>query len=220
MKTVVILGGTGILSTSISKFCKKEGFNVLHFNRGITNRNSNIKTIIGDRHSKNDLYKVLLHNPDIIIDMLCFDEHDANIAISVFAGKIEQYIYCSTASVYKPVKNASVIYENSSKEPCTEYGKNKLLAEKRFITAHNNGKFELTIFRPGHVYNEKSFINYLSLDGLFLIKRLVNNQDVILTENGEKIYQACHADNIGLAFSKVCNNSASYGKIYNIEIFM
>lgn len=115
MKTVVILGGTGILSTSISKFCKNEGFNVLHFNRGITNIKSDEKTIIGDRHSKNDLYKVLPHNPDIIIDMLCFDEYDADIAISVFAGKIEQYIFCSTASVYSPVNDESIIYEYSSK---------------------------------------------------------------------------------------------------------
>lgn len=216
MKTVVILGGTGILSTSISKYCKNEGFNVLHFNRGITNKIPDVKTIIGDRHSKNDLCKVLLYMPDIIIDMLCFDEYDAYIAISVFAGKIKQYIFCSTASVYSPVNDASIIYEYSSKNPCTEYGRNKLKAENKFISAYNKGLFELTIFRPGHVYNEKSFINYLSLDGLFLIKRLVNNQDVILTENGERIYQACHADNIGLAFSKVCNNSVSYGKIYNI----
>lgn len=216
MKTVVILGGTGILSTSISKFCKNEGFNVLHFNRGITNIKSDEKTIIGDRHSKNDLYKVLPHNPDIIIDMLCFDEYDADIAISVFAGKIEQYIFCSTASVYSPVNDESIIYEYSSKNPCTEYGKNKLKAERKFISAYNKGLFKLTIFRPGHVYNEKFFINNLSLDGLYLLKRLVHNQDVILSDYGKRYYQACHADNIGLAFAKVCNNNIADGKIYNI----
>ena len=55
MKTVVILGGTGILSTSISKYCKNEGLNVLHFNRGIANKIPDVKTIIGDIFSKNNL---------------------------------------------------------------------------------------------------------------------------------------------------------------------
>ena len=97
---IVIMGGTGVLSTSITKMCIKEGYEVLHFNRGSTRKATEVTTIIGDRYSTNDLERILQYKPDIIIDMLCFNSHHAEMAVNVFAGKIEQYILFDFLRVY------------------------------------------------------------------------------------------------------------------------
>ncbi len=74
---VVILGGTGLLSSAITEKCLEEGYNVIHFNRGKTKLKYDVETIYGNRYEKNELAKILSVKPDVIIDMLCFNEEDA-----------------------------------------------------------------------------------------------------------------------------------------------
>ena len=167
---IVIMGGTGVLSTSITKMCIKEGYEVLHFNRGSTRKATEVTTIIGDRYRTNDLERILQYKPDIIIDMLCFNSHHAEMAVNVFAGKIEQYIYCSTSCVYTPRVGKEQITEDSPTCPNTDYGLGKMQAEKVFRDAAENKAFHLTIFRPGHIYGQEFCVSNLDLEGLHLLK--------------------------------------------------
>ncbi len=91
------------MSSAITEKCLEEGYNVIHFNRGKTKLKYDVETIYGNRYEKNELAKILSVKPDVIIDMLCFNEEDARLSIEIFKGKISQYIYCSTSCVYKPV---------------------------------------------------------------------------------------------------------------------
>lgn len=213
---VVIFGGTGLLSSSITKKCIDEGYEIFHFNRQNTSSTYDVKNIMGNRYIKKDLEKVLLYNPDIIIDMLCFCRQDAEIAIEVFKGKVEQYIYCSTSCVYTPKLEKRIIYEESETKPFTQYGQDKLDAEQCFLDAMNKGYFNVTIFRPGHVFGRDFLVSNINLGGPYVLKRMLYNQDIILTERGERLFQACHATNVGLAFAKSCGLQKTYGKIYNI----
>lgn len=214
---VLILGGTGVLSTSITQECLNKGYNVVHFNRKKTSSNLMVETINGDRSSEDDLKKILKVKPDVIIDMLCFNRDNAIKAIDIFKQEVEQYIYCSTSCIYTPKNNKEVIVESSSKDPISEYGQNKLEAENEFIKASKNGYFNSTIFRPGHVFNKSFIVNNLTLNGLYVLERMKRNLDVILTEQGEKQWQACHADNIGVAFSRACGDSKCYNQVYNVS---
>ena len=213
---VVILGGTGILSSGITKKCIEENYEVIHFNRSNNPPEYEIKTIIGNRYNENDLKKVLDVNPDIIIDMLCFDEKTAKMTAELFREKVQQYIFCSTSCVYTPVEGDTIITEESETKPFTEYGRNKLAAEKVFLEADKQQYFDTTIFRPSHVFGDTFTVSNLTLDGLSHLSRIKRGLDIILTNNGEKKFQACHSDNIGLAFAKACGNHKCYGNIYNI----
>ncbi|WP_294349216.1 NAD-dependent epimerase/dehydratase family protein [uncultured Clostridium sp.] len=214
---ILILGGTGVLSSSITQKCIEEGHEVVHFNRKKTSNNFSVETISGDRHNKEDLRRTLAIKPDVVIDMLCFGKEDAENAIDVYKHNVEQYIYCSTSCVYTPKDKEEVLTEKSDTNPISEYGKSKLAAEVEFEKANKERYFETTIFRPGHVFNKNFIVNNLTLNGLYVLERMKRNLDVILTEQGEKQWQACHADNIGIAFSKACGNKCCYNQKYNIS---
>ena len=219
---ILILGGTGVLSSSITQKCIEEGHEVVHFNRKKTSNNFSVETISGDRHNKEDLRRTLAIKPDVVIDMLCFGKEDAENAIDVYKHNVEQYIYCSTSCVYTPKDKEEVLTEKSDTNPISEYGKSKLAAEVEFEKANKERYFETTIFRPGHVFNKNFIVNNLTLNGLYVLERMKRNLDVILTEQGEKQWQACHADNIGIAFSKACGNKCGYNQKYNnsgVEVF-
>ncbi len=210
------------MSSAITEKCLEEGYNVIHFNRGKTKLKYDVETIYGNRYEKNELAKILSVKPDVIIDMLCFNEEDARLSIEIFKGKISQYIYCSTSCVYKPVLKKSVLYEKSETKPITSYGMGKLSGEECFFRAMEEKFFNVTVFRPGHVFGKDFLVSNLSFGGMYVLNRMLHNQDIILTEGGEREFQACHADNIGLAFARSCGNEATYGGTYNIageEVF-
>lgn len=213
---IVILGGTGLLSSGITKMCVSEGKEVIHFNRGNKKSEYEVLTIQGNRYCKEDLQKILKYRPDVVIDMLCFSEKDAQLAVNVFANRIEHYIYCSTSCVYTPRISQNWITEESETNPITEYGQGKLQAEKIFLEAMDKKIFNITIFRPGHVFGKDFIVNNLSFEGIYVLKRLLNNEPVVLTENGKRKFQACHVDNVGLAFAKASGLRNSYGKIFNL----
>lgn len=213
---VVILGGTGVLSSAISRECIKSGYNLIHFNRHTKTGGTNVKTIVGNRYNESDLKKILQFQPDVVIDMLCFNKEHADLAAQVFKGNVNQYIFCSTSCVYTPNNKQQILTESSETNPFSEYGNNKLEAEKVFKNANKKNYFNVTIFRPGHVFSDDFTVSNLSLDGFYTINRIKRGLDVILTEGGNRFWQACYSDNIGLAFAKSCGNSACYGNVYNI----
>lgn len=219
---ILILGGTGLLSSGITKKCLEKGYEVVHFNRGTTNVSDGIQQIKGNRYEKDELKRALQCKPDVVIDMLCFEAEHARLGVDVFQGQVDQYIYCSTSCVYTPRISENMILEDSETKPLTEYGQNKLAAEQIFRKAAEEGKFSTTIFRPGHVYGNDFLVTNLDFEGKFVLARMLQNKDVILTDGGKRKFQACHKDNIGNAFAECCGNKDAYGKIYNIagEEFM
>ena len=214
---IVILGGTGLLSSSITGMCVKEGKEVIHFNRGNKKSEYDVLTIQGNRYCKEDLKKILNYKPDVVIDMLCFSENDAQLTANIFANNIEHYIYCSTSCVYTPRINQGWITEESETRPFTKYGQGKLQAERVFLEAMYKNLFNVTIFRPGHIFGEAFLVNNLSFEGIYVLNRLLNNEPVVLTEKGKRNFQACHVDNVGVAFAKSLGLKTVYGKIYNIS---
>ena len=213
---VVILGGTGILSTSISQKCIERNFEVYNFKRSQYGTQDNVKTILGDRNNEADLRKVIAVKPDVIIDMLCFGEETAKFSTEIFKNEISQYIFCSTSCVYTPVKGDAILAEESATTPCTEYGSNKLLAEEVFREAQKKKYFNVTIFRPGSVFNDRFLVNHLTMNGFDVLARMKKNMDVVLSDRGTQSFQLCHSSNIGTAFSEACGNKLCFGNTYNI----
>lgn len=235
---VVILGGTGVLSTGITGKCLAAGYEVYHFNRGMGNVFQCVKWIRGNRYCKEDLERAAAMEPDVVIDMLCFHREHAMLAREVFKHKVNHYIYCSTSCVYTPVLGEIEIFEDFNglqgscilggerkvdcqngvfeTKPKSEYGQNKLSAEEEFMKADRDKEFHVTIFRPGHVFGNGFSVNNLTLNGFSVLGRMLRNEKIILTEYGNRYIQACHADNIGQAFTKSCNRQVCYGKVYNV----
>ena len=103
--------------------------------------------------------------------------------------------------MYTPRVGKEPITEDSPTCPNTDYGLGKMQAEKVFRDAAENKAFHLTIFRPGHIYGQEFCVSNLDLEGLHLLNRMLNNKPIVLCDNGKRYFQACHADNLGIAFA-------------------
>ena len=216
---VLILGGTGLISTGITSQLLERGDEVVHFNRGETPSQfgQRVGLVVGDRNSTQDLSRAVESGPfDAVIDMICFTPDQAKSAINAFKGQATQYLMCSTVDVYDKPSLFSPVTEDHPRNPAKSfpYAYLKAQAEALFEAAHSNGDFLLTILRPGATYVNGAVPSIGSF--ALAVNRLRRGLPIIVHGDGSSIWVACHRDDVAQAFVNTLNNPRAFGKSYNV----
>ena len=218
---VLIIGGTGVISTGITPNLLWRGHDVTIFNRGKreTEFRGDFKTLVGDRHDESTFAQQIADaGPfDCVIDMICFTPKEAEASIKAFAGHTTQVIFCSTVDVYtKPAANYP-IREDSERQPRQSfpYAYDKAICERLFEDAHARGDFQLTIIRPAHTY-VGGVIDSLR-GGAHYYDRILKGRPIVVHGDGQSLWSACHRDDVARAFVNAVGNEATYGKSYHVS---
>lgn len=155
---ILILGGTGFIGPSQVRYALERGHEVTIFNRGRQPQEwpGHVEELLGDR-STGDLKSLEGRTWDVCIDnptTLPFWVRDAG---HVLSGKVSQYIFVSTVSVYagnaKPADESDALAPYTGADALAErtvtnelYGPLKAVSEQE--AARQFGK-AATIVRPG-----------------------------------------------------------------------
>ena len=217
---VLIIGGTGLISTSITKQLLNRGDDVTLYNRGKSEARipAGAKVILGDRrdYPKFETQMAEAGDFDCVIDMITFSPSDAESSVRAFKGRIAQYIFCSTVCVYGGPAQSYPILENEPRYPMGGYGENKVKCEDIFTTAHENGDFATTIMRPSQSYGDSSAIVHTFGWNTGYIDRVRKGKKIVVHGDGSCLWAACHVDDVGRGFVGAAGNKKAYGKSYNV----
>jgi nucleoside-diphosphate-sugar epimerase len=216
---VLIIGGTGNISTAIAKMLIEKGEEVILYNRG----NSEIegaRKIVGDRRKYEDFENQMQDTEyfDCVIDMIGYSPEDEESAVRVFKGKIGHFIFCSTVDIFRkpsakyPIKEG---YERGA-DPDFRYAYNKVLCEETLEQAHGRGDFPVTIIRPAATYNDTQCPISLLGTGTTLLKRIREGRPIIVLGDGTSFWVSSHRDDVARAFVGAVGNPLAYGKSYNV----
>lgn len=215
---VLIIGGTGLISTGIVKHLLARKAEVWMLNRGKRESTlpGDVRAIVGDRYDKAVLGSAAAHQFDVVIDMCCFDPDTCRAALDAFAGKCRQFVFCSTVCTYGvKVPPGVFVDETFPQEPISTYGKNKLACEKLVLDYHAAGKFAGTIVRPSHTYGPGNpLIDNLEPDSVAW-DRIEKGKPVLCADSGLGLWVSTHRDDCGKAFAYACLNEKTYGQTYN-----
>ena len=109
---VLIIGGTGLISTAITGQLLERGDDVTLYNRGKSEARipAGAKTLHGDRKQYAEFEKQMAEagNFDCVIDMVGFVPEDAESVVRAFKGRIGHFIFCSTVCVYGGPASAAI----------------------------------------------------------------------------------------------------------------
>ncbi len=216
---VLILGGTGLISTSITRELLARDVDVTHYNRGQREERfpGSVKRIRGDRHDTAAFEAQMAEagNFDCVIDMICFTPNEARSAIQAFQGKAGHFIFCSTVDVYsKPARRYPYI-ESESRNAVSEYGQNKARCEDLFFAAHERKDFPVTVIRPAYTYGEGGTIIHSFGWETTYLDRIRRGKPVIVHGDGSSLWSACHIDDVAHAFVHTVCNPVTYGNAYH-----
>lgn len=219
---VLIIGGTGVISTGITRALQQMGADVTHYNRGQSpsQLTEAVSTLHGDRRDFTAFEAQMAEaGPfDCIIDMVCFTPEEAESAVRAFRGRTGHYVFCSTVDVYTKQPSVLPIREETPREPLPSfpYAYRKAACERILETAHERGDFPVTLIRPAYTYGEGRPILHTFRFGMYYLHRMRTGQPIVVHGDGTSLWTACHRDDVGRAFAVAAGNPAAHGKAYHV----
>lgn len=217
---VLLIGGTGLISTGIVKALLARGATVTVFNRGRTDDRLGpaVRRLQGDRNDFAAFGRAMAAaGPwDVVIDMICFRPDQAESAVRAFAGRCGHFIFCSTVCTYGNTQTVLPTVETTPQNPHSAYGRDKVACEKIFLRAHADGKMPVTIFRPSHTYGPGGgVINNLGWEPTF-VDRLRRGLPIIVSGDGHGLWQSAFSEDVGVGFAFAAGRTRCFGEAYNI----
>lgn len=222
---VLIIGGTGTLSSPIVDECICRGYEVTMINRGKRNRfiNPKAELIKCDINNEEKLKSVVNGRTfDCCIDFLVFTEKQLERSLRCFteAGNVKQYIFISSAQVYN-TSNKGIMEEDSSEliQPLWSYSVDKVKCEQLLKEYCNTKKINYTIIRPGVTYGDTR-IPY-GMDPIrgkhwTIVERIKAGKPIITWNHGENKLNLTHVDDFAIGAVGLIGNKAAYNEAFNV----
>jgi len=214
---VLIVGGTGNISTSIVRLLLKKGYRVTCFNRG--ERGSlpdGVRLMRGDRNDRDSFEKAMQkENFEAAIDMIGFNAEDAASSVRAFRG-VKHFIQCSTVCTYGVDYDWLPVTEDHPMRPTTDYGRNKLAADEVYLKAYQNEGFPVTIVRPSTTYGLQMGVGRQIARGFEWLDRIRKGKPILICGDGKAIHQFLHVDDAAMGFIGLLGKDSTAGEIYNL----
>lgn len=220
---VLIIGGTGTISTAISRLLLDDPKNELY----LVNRNSrndilpgNVNVINVDANDEEALAKKVEGMTfDAVCDFIAFVPSQVERDYRIFSGKTKQYIFISSASAYqKPLSDYRINEGTPLSNPHWEYSRNKIACEEFLMKMYRENGFPVTIVRPSHTYDERSVPLGVHGDkgSWQVVKRMIEGKPVIIHGDGTSLWTMTHNSDFARAFVGILGNIHAIGEAVQI----
>ncbi|GHT33085.1 hypothetical protein FACS189434_06390 [Bacteroidia bacterium] len=218
---ILFIGGTGTISTAVSRKTLAEGHELYLLNRG--NRNEILpeakclKADINDEKHVAELIKKL--DFDVVADFIAFTPDHVERDFRLFNGKTRQYIFISSASAYQKPPVQHIITENTPlHNPFWQYSRNKIACEEYLRQVYRESSFPITIVRPSHTYDERAVpLGVHGEKGSWqVIERMLKGKPVIIHGDGTSLWTMTHARDFAGGFFGLLGNPAAIGESVHI----
>lgn len=220
---VLIIGGTGLISGSITRMLKRQGHAVTVFHRGYRPLEvKGVTELIGYRQNRLKFEtQMRALEFDAVFDMISFSAADAASSLRAFQGRVNQFIHCSTVCAVGAPLTKIPADEDEPYQPVSLYGRGKAAAEKLLLRAWRRNNFPVTIFRPSHTYGPGAHwvLGTLMQDwnkDCSLFNRILRRQPILVQGDGEQLWQSCYVDEVAEGFVGALGKKRVLGQIYNI----
>jgi nucleoside-diphosphate-sugar epimerase len=221
---VLIVGGTGNISTATTRELVARGVEVTVYNRARTRATApipdGVRQITGDRADRAAFERQIAGaGPfNAVLDMICFTPEDAESTVRAFRGRAGQLIFCSTVDVYpKPASRYPVREDEPGRYAGPfAYAADKVRCEAILAAAHERGDFPLTIIRPAATYGEGRGMVHSFGRATTYHDRLRKGKPIVVHGDGSAFWVSCHRDDVGRAFAAVAGNRATFGRAYHV----
>ncbi|MDR3115636.1 MAG: SDR family oxidoreductase, partial [Treponema sp.] len=218
----LFIGGTGTISTAISRNILAQGWELYLLNRGSRNHlfSGTCTEIRGDINEEAAVAEQIRGLQfDVVADFITFGPAQIERDFRLFKDKTRQYIAISSASAYqKPLSDYRISESTPLANPFWEYSQNKIACEQVLLSLYRNYGFPVTIVRPSHTYDERSVP--LGVHGKYgswqVIKRLLEGKPVIIHGDGTSLWTLTHSSDFAQGFTGLMGNIHAIGEAVQI----
>jgi len=214
----LFIGGTGQISTACARRALACGIEVTLLNRGRTSQRpipDGARVLHADVR-RADAVRAALGSEafDVVANFVAFTPEHVETDLELFAGRVGQYVFISSASAYQtPPLRLPITESTPLRNPIWPYSQAKIACEDRLVRAYREDGFPVTIVRPSHTY-DRTHVPYDP--GWTLIERMRDGRPVVVHGDGTSLWTLTHADDFAKAFVGLVGHPQAIGDSFHI----
>jgi nucleoside-diphosphate-sugar epimerase len=211
---ILFIGGTGNLSTDCAALLQSRGHGVVLLTRGRSPVPRMFQSIIADRNDAAAMRAACSgFVPEVVVNFLGFEPSDLAVDLEIFAGKIRQYIFISTAAAYvKPPTRLPITEAEPLGNRFWDYAQKKQACEE-MLRAHP--ELPTTIVRPSHTYSPHWFPNIVASASYTLAARLLAAKPLFLPDN-DNLWTLTATSDFAVGLAGLVGNERAIGQAFHI----
>ena len=219
---ILMVGGTGIISTAVSNLLVDQGHELYLLNRGLHTHFApkGAKILIGDINDEGHIKDLIKDDFfDVIANWIIGLPEQIERDIRLFSNKTSQYIFISSASAYQhPTKHYIITEETPLKNLYWEYSRKKIECENRIMKEYKENGFPVTIVRPSLTFGETVIPYVLTSwkDPWSIIHRMKVEKRIIVPGDGTSLWTITFNTDFAAGFIGLLGNKKTIGEAFHI----
>jgi nucleoside-diphosphate-sugar epimerase len=218
-KSILFIGGSGIISQASVARAVEAGHSVTVLNRGVSSIRplpDGVEQLIADANDPRAVAGAIgSRDFDVVAQFRAFTPEHVASDIELFRDRTDQYVFISTASAYqKPLRMLPITESTPLVNPYWEYSRKKIAAEDLLIRELRENGFPSTVVRPSHTY-DKTLIP--TTGGWTDVARMRAGKPVIIHGDGTTQWTLTHTNDFAVGFVGLLGKQQAIGDTFNIQ---
>ena len=215
---VLFIGGTGTISTACVRLAVERGMEVSTINRGVSDRRDlprDVEALVASAQEIGKLGDALGGRTfDVVADFRAFTPSEVQERLDLFRGRVGQYVFISSATVYqKPPALIPIVESAPLSNPDWSYARDKIASEDVLTAAYRDDRYPVTIVRPSHTYDQRTPPVY---GGWTQIDRMRRGRPVVVHGDGTSLWTLTHSTDFAVGFVGLLGDPRTYGQAFHI----
>ena len=204
---ILLVGGTGLISSQTSVLALADGHDVTLVNRGQSSLPAapGAHIIHADATNAESL-RSALRGPrlrgerfDAVVQFIAYTPSQVRDDVETFQRLTDRYVLIATSAAYRKFDHLRPITEDVPLEnPYWEYAREKIACEEELRVAAHAAGLPWTIVRPAHTYGPSKIPGFtgVSRHPWTLVDRMRRGADIILPGDGTSLWTLTHARDV------------------------
>jgi len=216
----LFIGGTGTISTQVTKRALEKGWDVTLINRGLRSAEvpgtHQIICDIRDEEAAQEALKGQFF--DAVINFIGYTPDQVERDYRIFRDKTAQYLYVSSAAAYaKPCASPYINEGTVQANKFWQYARDKIACEQFLLEKYRTEGFPVTILRPSHTYSDKALpVGVQGRSTWQVARRMLAGKPVIMHGDGTSLWTMTHAADVAVGFVGLMGKPEAIGEVFGV----
>lgn len=217
-KSILFIGGSGIISHASVARAARLGHRVTVLNRGrsaVRTLPADVEALVADVNDAEAVAAVLAGREfDVVAQFRAFSPEHVARDVLQFAGRTGQYVFISSASAYQtPPARLPVRESTPLRNPFWQYSRDKIACEDLLVHEYRDNGFPVTIVRPSHTYDR----TLLPTSGAWTdVARMRAGKPVVVHGDGTSLWTLTHTEDFAVGFVGLLGHPLAVGETFHI----
>lgn len=218
---VLVLGGTGVISSAVVRRAVEVGHEVTVLNRGRSQVAAphtppdGVRTLQADLRDQSAVRSAVGGEEfDVVASFFSFVPQHVRADLDVFSSRTGQYLFISSASAYQtPPARLPVTEATPLRNPFWQYSRDKIACEDLLVDTYRETGLPITIVRPSHTYDATA----VPIDGGWtVVERMRRGAGVVVPGDGTSLWTLTNSRDFARAFVGLFGLPSTFGSAFHI----